>query len=323
MAQPTNKTEFKTWCLRKLGSPVIEINVSDEQVDDRVTEGLKFFSDFHFDGVDKTYFKYQITQNNFPTSIFSLTLDSGGNSYTNSDTLTFSGGDGTANGSITTNANGSITAVTLSNNGLYFLMTPNVSITSANGTGGSITAELGGFIPIPDNIIGVVNLFDVGIAASASNLFNLKYQIVLNDLYLMYNNIQVVPYAMAMYNVAMIEEILVGKQPIRYNRLKNKLYIDMDWSIVIKDLFLLIEAYQVLDPVKYTDIWSDQWLQRYCTVLIKENWGSNLKKFGNMAMPGGIVFNGQQIYDEAVNDREKLEYELINTYSLPAAGIVG
>jgi hypothetical protein len=61
MAQPTTRAEFKEWCLRKLGKPVIEINVDQDQADDRIEEALAYWADYHFDGVEKTYMKHQVT----------------------------------------------------------------------------------------------------------------------------------------------------------------------------------------------------------------------------------------------------------------------
>lgn len=61
MALPTTRAEFKQNCLRKLGAPVVEINVDDDQVDDRIDEALQYWYDYHFDGSSKTFYKYQIT----------------------------------------------------------------------------------------------------------------------------------------------------------------------------------------------------------------------------------------------------------------------
>ena len=61
MAQPTTKDQFKEWCLRKLGKPVIEINVDDDQVDDRVEESLSYYWDYHFDGAERTFLKHVVT----------------------------------------------------------------------------------------------------------------------------------------------------------------------------------------------------------------------------------------------------------------------
>ena len=246
MAVPTTRSEFKENCLRRLGKPVIEINVDDDQVDDRIDEALRYYWDYHFDGSEKIYYKHQMTEED----------------------------------------------------------------------------KTNKFITIPENIIGVVNIFDLGSALGLNNLFNIRYQIALNDLYTL-TSVSMVPYYMAMNHIQFLEQMLVGKQPLRYNRHMNKLYIDMDWNQIAVDNYLVVEAYQVVDPAVYTDAWADRWLLRYAACLIKQQWGQNMKKFQGMKLPGGLEFNGQKIYDEATAEREELEKEMIMTYSLPCSDFIG
>jgi hypothetical protein len=117
--------------------------------------------------------------------------------------------------------------------------------------------------------------------------------------------------------------MLVGQQPFRYNRNTNKFYIDTDWNILNTGDFIVIEAYQVVDPTIYTDVWKDRWLLRYATCLIKQQWGANLTKFIGMTLPGGIKFNGEKIYNDAITERAALENEMIYSYSLPVTDFVG
>lgn len=246
MAVPTDRASFIEYCLRKLGKPVIEINVDPDQIDDRIDEALRYFWDYHFDGSDKTYYKYQVTAQD----------------------------------------------------------------------------KVNRFVTMPDNIIGVVNIFEIGQALNTNNLFNIRYQIALNDLYTL-TSVSMVPYYMAMSHVQFLEQMLVGKQPLRYNRHMNQLFIDMDWNIINVGDYIIVEAYQVVDPDVYTKAWSDRWLARYAECLIKQQWGQNLSKFEGMKMPGGLVFNGQKIYDQATEERAALEKEMIYTYSLPALDMIG
>lgn len=245
MAVPNSRETFKQYCLRKLGAPVIEINVDDDQVDDRIDEAIRYYWDYHFDGTEKLYYKHQVSSTDITNK----------------------------------------------------------------------------YITMPDNITGVVNLFPVGQALNTNNLFNIRYQIALNDLYTL-TSVSMVPYYMALQHIQFLEQFLVGQQPLRYNRMINKCYIDMDWNIVTPGDHLLIEAYEVVDPEVYTKAWSERLLQNYATSLIKEQWGSNLKKFEGMQMPGGLKFNGQKIYDEAVKERQDLE-QFIYSSSLPINDMIG
>jgi len=246
MATPTTKDQFKEYCLRTLGKPVIEINVDDDQVDDRIDEALKYYWDYHFDGSERTFYKYQITD----------------------------------------------------------------------------TDKTNRYITMPENIIGAVNLFPIGQALNTNNLFNIRYQIALNDLYTL-TSVSMVPYYMALTHVQFLEQMLVGQQPIRYNRNVNRLYIDMDWNIVNTGDYIIVEAYQIVDPALFPDVWKDRWLLRYATCLIKQQWGANLSKFIGMTLPGGIQFNGQRIYDDAIRERGELEREMITSYSLPVTDMIG
>ena len=246
MAQPTTRDEFKEWCLRKLGKPVIEINVDDDQVEDRIDESLSYYWDYHFDGAERTFLKRQ------------LTADDISNKY----------------------------------------------------------------IPVAENIIGVVNLFDIGDALSVNNLFNIRYQFALNDMYDM-SNYRLQEYMMAMQHIQFIEEMLVGKQPIRYNRHINRLYIDMDWGRVNAGDYIVAECYQIVDPATYADVYKDRWLQNYCSAKIKYQWGSNLTKFTGMQLPGGVTFNGEQILNDARDEIQRLEEDMITSYSLPVHDMVG
>jgi hypothetical protein len=246
MAVPATRAQFKEYCLRKLGKPVIEINVDDDQVDDRIDESLRYYWDYHFDGSHKTYYKHPVTQ------------------------------------------------------------------TDKDNT----------YITLPENIIGAINIFDVGDAVNTNNLFNIRYQIALNDLYTLTSQ-SMVPYFMAMQHIQLLEELLVGKQPIRYERHRDRLHIDMDWNKVDVGHYIIIEAYEIIDPETWTDAWADRWLQNYCTAKIKYQWGSNLTKFVGLNLPGGVQFNGEKILDDAAAEIAKMEEEMLNSYSLPNMDMIG
>ena len=72
-----------------------------------------------------------------------------------------------------------------------------------------------------------------------------------------------------------------------------------------------------------TDVWNDRFLKKYATAKIKMQWGSNLKKFEGIQMPGGVTLNGQKIYDEAIDEIKELEEDLISTNVLPGDMFMG
>ena len=327
MATVNNREEFKEYCLRKIGKPVIEINVDDDQVEDRIDEALKYYYDYHFDGTEKMYYRYVFTEADRPDAIKEIIVNDGGTGYSNTDTIviTKASGDSTGTGAtatLRTYANGTINTITMTNNGSNYRMDPTVTITTSTGSGADVSGYCGGYVTMPQNIIGAVNIFDIGDYIATNNIFNLRYQIALNDLYtLTYQSM--VPYYMAFQHIQLLENLLVGKQPIRYNRNTNRLYIDVNWGKIDAGSYLVVEAYQIIDPVKFPDTWGDRWLQRYAAALIKKQWGTNLTKFNGIQLPGGVTFNGEKIYNDAEADIEKMEAEMSMSYSLPAYDMIG
>lgn len=233
MAKPTNRQEFKEYILRKLGAPVIEINVSDEQVDDRVDEALQFFNDYHYNGSQHIYLKHQLTQQD---------LDRG-----------------------------------------YIELADEVF----------------------NRLLGITRIFDIGVSVSSGGG---TYQFVLNNIQDI-TGYTVSNYFQTMQHLQFIQEILVGKPMIRYNKHSNKLYLDMTMSKLKAGNFIIIEGYDILDEELHADMWNDRWLQNYATVLVKEQWGSILTKFVNMQLVGGVQFNGEQILADAKEERRLMEEE--------------
>lgn len=323
MSLPVSRTTFKEFILQELGAPVLEINVADEQVDNQIDLALAYYADFHFDGTQKQFYKIPITANLHSDAIHHLTLASGGTGYANTDTVVFTarGKGQDAAATINTFSNGTIQSVSLSNNGVGYFEAPTITVSSNTGSGASITSELGGWIELPENIIGISKVFPFSYLTSANDMFSVEYQFALNNLYTI-TNAQLVPWYMSLMHIQLFQEILVGRTPFRFNRNTNRLYIDNTKGRLIDGQFLVIETFMTLDPDVYTDVWKDRYLIRYTTALVKRQWGNNLKKFSGMMLPGGVGFSGQQIYDEAVEEIKALEEEMLNSWSLPALDIM-
>ena len=268
MAEPATRETLKQYCLRALGQPVIEINVDDDQLEDRIDEAVQYFQQYHYDGIRRTYLKYK---------------------YTAADKTR-----------ITSDVSESVTKN---------------SVTST-------WKEGQGYIVVPDSIISVINIFPFSNKGNL-NLFDVRYQMRLNDLY-DFSSTSIINYDTVLRHLDFLDHILVGEKPIRFNQHDNRLYIDMDWT---NDLqvgeYIVIEAYRKLDPATYTDVFNDIYLKRYTTALFKKQWGANLSKFGGVQMIGGVTLNGQQIYMEAMQDVEKLETEIRSTFELNPAMMIG
>ena len=271
MANPNSRANLKEYCLRQLGKPVIDINVDDDQVDDRIDEALQYFAQYHYDGVERMYLKHQITAADITR------------------------GQSDASTLVADKVDSSITA------------------TWKEGTG---------FIPVPDSVLSVVKVFDFTDKANL-NLFDVRYQLRLNDLY-DFSSTSVLHYQMTMQHLDFLDHILVGEKPIRFNQHQNRLYLDLDWGNDVKaDEYIIIECYRKLDPTTYTDVFNDIYLKRYTTALIKRQWGANLSKFEGVQMLGGVTLNGAKLFEEANADIEKLEEQIQLAYELPPNYMMG
>ena len=268
MANPATRETLKQYALRALGKPVIEINVDDDELEDRLDEALQYFSQYHYDGVQRVYLKYQYTQ-------------------ADKDRMTADSTESITKNSVTTS-----------------------------------WKEGNNFLVVPESVISVINIFPFS-NKSNMNLFDVRYQLRLNDLY-DFSSTSIINYDIVLRHLDFLDHILVGEKPLRFNQHDNRLYIDMDWK---NDLavgeFIVIEAYRKMDPETHTDVYNDIYLKRYVTSLFKKQWGANLSKFDGVAMIGGVTLNGRQIYSEALQDIEKLETEIRSTFELNPAMIMG
>jgi hypothetical protein len=175
---------------------------------------------------------------------------------------------------------------------------------------------------MPDAVMSVTRILPFTDKA-ALNLFDVRYQLRLNDLY-DFSSTSVIHYDMTLRHLDLLDHILVGEKPIRFNQHKNRLYIDMDYGEDVKaGDFIIIECYRKLDPATFTDIFNDIYLKKYCTQLIKRQWGANLIKFGGVQMLGGVTLNGEQIYQQAIDEIQRLEEEMKNAYELPPNYMMG
>lgn len=253
MATPASRSDLKDYCLRKLGFPVIDINVDDDQLEDRIDDALIKFRDYHYDGTEEVYLAHQVTAGDIA------------NSY-----------------------------VTLAD-----------SIIGVNRV-----------LPLNSDTISSTN-------SQGFNIFDINYQIRLNDFYNLLSS-SYTYYVIAREHLAMLDLIVTGELPFTFNKKVNQLRILMDWNgrVAVND-FLVFHCYRVVDPSSYTKVFNDSWVKAYTTALFKMQWGSNLTKYANYTLPGGLVVNGEKIYNDAILEVEKLAGELRETYEAPPQMLVG
>ena len=272
MAVPTTKATFKSYCLRSLGFGVIDINISDDQADDRIDEALQYFAQYHYDGIEKMYLKHLITSADVTRA------------------------------------------------------RSNTTVTATDEIDDTLTADwLEGknWIPVPESVLSVVKVFPFSDGAT-SNMFDMRYQLRLNDLY-DFSSQSIIQYEMTMQHLDFLEHVLVGETPIRFNQHQNRLYIDMDWAndVTADQDYIVIECYRKLDPTSFTDVFDDIYLKRYATALLKRQWGANLSKFSGVTMLGGVTMNGETLFTQAQEEIMKLEEQIQLAFELPVNYMIG
>ena len=250
MATITNRKDFTDYCLRRLGFPVIEINVDRDQVSDRIDDALQYWQDYHFDGLQKVYYIKGIQQ----TDITQKYLD----------------------------------------------------LSNAKDADNNVM-----------EIVGITRIFPITDSQASVNMFDLRYQLRLNELY-DFTSASYVNYTLTQQHLRSLELMFTGEVPIRFQRHMQRLYIDWSWG---HDVYVgntvIAEAYAVINPDVYTRVWNDRWIKEYATALIKRTWGNNLSKFAGLQLPGGVTLDGKTIYTEAVEEIERLEKEMEMNYGSP------
>jgi hypothetical protein len=268
MAKPTSKAELKEYALRRLGKPVLEINVSDDQVDDAIDYTIQKFQQFHYDGAERVYLKHKITQADLDRAA-------------------------SANDSITTST-----------------------------AGNSTWLESNTYIEIPQHILSIEGIFSFTDKGTA-NIFDIRYQMRLNDLY-DFTSTQFYHYYMIQQHLGTIDFLLEGIKPTRYIATQDRLYLDMDWGAdVLLDQYFVIKCWRALDPTTWTEIYDNMWVKDYASAKIKKQWGQNMTKFQNVQMPGGVTLNGEMIYNDAVQELKDLDEQLRQEWETPPLDMIG
>lgn len=320
----STRQELTDYCLRRLGFPVIEINVDEDQVNDRIDDALQYWQEYHFDGVLRTYIQHQITG-----SIVGLYANQAAN-FTVGETIT-----GATSGATTRIIAKGSSTLTVENTQGTFVVSENVT-----GDNSGYTSHLASssfftqgdmdkkYIPIGNGVLGIIRMFNFGGASNGTsqngnNIFDLMYQFRQNDMYNLLGA-DMSYYAMAQTHLSTLEQLLISQRQIRWNRKTNKLFIDTDWDTTFNPGdWVVAEAYTIVNPDDYAEVYDDMFLKKYATALIKRQWGENMKKFGGVQLPGGVTLNGDQIFQEALVEIDKIEADMQTRYMLPPAFMVG
>ena len=251
MAKPTTRAGLITYCLRTLGHPVVEINIDDDQIEDRVDEAIQYWQEYHSDAVTRVYVKHQITAQD-------------------------------------------------------------------------ITNQ---YITLPEALISVFRVFPLSTSsAGGSDMFSVKYQMYMNDLYSLGRTGNLLDYEMNKQYMSLIDMSINGlSQLSQFNRHLNQLTVAVNWgeSGMTEGKYIILEGYQTIDPNSYPDVYNDMMLKKYTTALLKRQWGANLIKFEGMQLPGGVTINGRGLFDDANTEIAAIEQDFDSKYSFPPDFFVG
>jgi hypothetical protein len=244
---PASRQDLIDYCLRRLGADVIEINVSPDQIEDRIDDAFQFFQDYHFDGVEKVFMKHQMTAQDVANK----------------------------------------------------------------------------YIQIPQPVISVLRVIPIGSSNQSMGMFDIQYQMRLNDLYT-FTSTSIMHYDIMRKHLALLEFEFNVDPGIEFERHQQQLHINWDWNTAVGvGSYIIIECYRILDPDTYPDVYNDRWLKAYATELIRRQWGENMMKFNGTALIGGITLNGGEIYQKALDNIEKLEQQVKDEFQLPIDFILG
>lgn len=316
----STRAGLKEYALRDLGAPVLEINVDDDQLEDRLDEALDYWRLYHYEGVEQIYLKQQIR-----ASEIVLTTSVAAN-FTLGERIT-----GATSGAIaevcresTRTPSGTLLLV----KNITGTFTAGESIAGANSGTTATTVSItlreydNRYVEIPDYVWGVTKILSIGQASSSKNIFDLQYQLRLNDLYDL-TSTSLIYYKTVMSHLALLDLELNGHQGFRYNRLNNRLYLDANWAtdFILGD-YIIVQSYRAMDPTTWSKVYNEPWLKHYTTALFKRQWATNLKKFSGIQLPGGVTLDGDKLYAEAIEEIDKLEQDLM-TKSAPLDFFMG
>lgn len=294
MAKPSTRQELVEYALRRLGAPVLEINVADEQLDDILDDTIQHFQERHYDGVIRTYLKYEFTQEDIDRGAdFNPFVNPG----ISTAIQTYPGATGPTVDRYIENSN-------------YIQLPPHIIgvekvFTPPTATGGPIGGYGGG-----------------GILGPGASYYGLNGYGYLGGLGYLGGGDMITAYIAGMWR-STFDFLNNPPSIIRFNKRQDRLYLDVNWRNIAVGSVIVIDCYRALDPEHFCEIYNDSWVKKYLISAIKKQWGQNLIKFTGTKLPGGVEMNGRQLYDDGVRELEEIKRDMSSTYELPPLDFVG
>jgi len=354
MAQPSSRAELKEYCLRKLGAPVLEVNVDDDQIEDLIDDALQYFHERHYDGIERMFLKHHITADDVERfkgsdqlvslpgdeGVVTYTVTNGGSNYADATAVaTSTSGSGTGLTLNISTTNGAITKILVNADGQDYEIGDTITVSGGN-TDATITVRSvdsdsiwenrNNYLKVPDHVLGISKVFGVSSNWVRNDLFGLSNQYFLMDIFsfssgFAFGNFDMTNYYMIRQYFETLDRIVNTGQLVEYrwSQKQDRLFLDIDPAKIVKGNYILIDCYRMLNPEEFTQVYNDRWIKPYTTALIKRQWGQNLIKFQNVQLPGGVSLNGEKIFADAEKDIAMLKAEGHDQFELPAIGQIG
>jgi len=251
MANPTSRATLIDYCKRRLGEPVIEVNVDVDQIEDRIDEAIQYYQEYHSDATVRGYLKHQVTASDVTNK----------------------------------------------------------------------------YVDVPSNVLYVKRILPISSSFGTSyNFFDIKYQMMLNDIADLNNFAgDLAYYEQLQQHLSLLDMKLNGHPLVEFSRRQNRLFIfgDFEDQDIKAGEFIILETFTAIDPETHTAVYNDMWVKSYATALIKEQWGLNLMKFEGMQLPGGVIINGRQLFDDAQGELQDLRERIRLEHEAPVDFFIG
>ena len=352
--QPSSRTDFKTYCLRQLGAPVLEINLASEQCEDLIDDAIQHFHERHFDGIERMFLKHLITQDDVERfkgsdqlvslpgdeGVVTYTVTNGGSNYADATAVaTSTSGSGTGLTLNISTTNGAITKILVNADGQDYEIGDTITVSGGN-TDATIEVRSvkrdtqwenrNNYISVPDHIVGISKVFGVSSNWVRNDLFGMSNQYFLMDIFsfssgFAFGNFDMTNYYMIRQYFETLDMVVNTGMLVEYrwSQKQDRLFLDLDPAKIVEGNYILIDCYRMLNPEEFTQVYNDRWIKPYTTALIKRQWGQNLIKFQNVQLPGGVSLNGEKIFADAEKDIAMLKAEGHDQFELPAMGQIG
>ena len=309
-----SRQELADFALRQLGGGIVNIEVTPEQLEDAITLCMRHYHEYHFDGIVRDYMVHKITGTQ--VTLADATGLTRGMTLVSVDSKTRA---------LIDSVNGNV--VTINHQLGYEKFQVGTVVATPNGTSTITNIVLGdvdkGYVEAGDNIVGVTRLLNVtNILGSADYMFNVQYQVMMSEIQAL-TKAGTSMYWQTMNYLGHIDFVMKKEKNYEFNRRMNRLYIEVSWSteMNVGDI-IVAEVYRAVDEESFPEVYDDIWVGKYTTALVKKQWGTNMKKYSGIQLPGGITYSGQQIFDEAMQEIATLEAEALYSTS-PLLFMVG